>query len=214
MDPNEERLKWAKAFCNREIRRFSVYVEGFGEIFIRRVKDGMVIGYRDKNKHFGINDHFTIFFDMHGVTDIHRTVGDASNVVYMKYNIDYFSSPDGIGKLLRDTQKQRGISFATKMLFVIVYKQFNRVFEEGLHVKSFRVLSDLEAQRLGTKSPCVYVKAGYAEQILFLPLYKIIIQLVSGIFMHRFGKRPSEGFMEQKYMGTHITKHQERKEKQ
>jgi hypothetical protein len=214
MDSNEERLKWAKAFCNREIRHFNVYVEGFGEIFIRRVKDGMVIGYRDKNKHFGIDDHVTILFDRHGIKDIHRTVGDISNVVFMKYNIDYFSSPDGIGKLLRDTQEQRGISFATKMLFVVVYKQFNRVFEEGLQVKSFRVLSDSEAQELGMKSPCVYVKAGYAERILFLPLYKIIMQLVSGAFMHRFGKKPTEGFIQQKYMGTHITKRQKRKEKQ
>jgi hypothetical protein len=210
MDSDEASSKWLKAFYNREVTRFTVYLDGFGELFVRRIKDGMVIGYRDKNKHFGIDDHVTIFFDEHGVKDIHRTIGDKSIIVFMKYNIDYFNSPDGIGKLLRDAQEQEGISLGTKVVFMLAYWLLNRVFEGGLNTKIIKGLSDQEAQELGTESPCLYVKAGYAERILLLPIYKIAIQLVSGAFMYRFNRRPTDGFKEQKHMGIHITKRQKR----
>jgi len=53
----EDVLRLIRAFYNHEIDDFSLYMEGFGRFFISRTKNGMVIGYTDKNKHFGADDH-------------------------------------------------------------------------------------------------------------------------------------------------------------
>lgn len=208
----EELSKWIKAFYNREIDTFSLYVEGFGGFFLRRTKDGMVIGYLDKNKHFGIDDHVTLFFDTHGLRGMHRKVTDADNVVYMKYNIDYFRSPDGIKKLLQDTQKRNDVPFRIEMLLALLYRTLNWVFDRGMHFRSLKILEDSEARKLGMKSPCIYVKPGYTERIL-LPIYNKIIQVQSSIHMRKFGKRPSEGFREQNFPGNQITKHPKKEKK-
>lgn len=38
MVPREELLEFIEAFYNRKINRLSLYVEGFGGFFLRRVK--------------------------------------------------------------------------------------------------------------------------------------------------------------------------------
>jgi hypothetical protein len=64
-------LEVVKTFHERRIDRLTVYVEGFGGLFLSRVKDGFVIGYIDKNKRFGIDDHVTVFYGEKGLEGLH-----------------------------------------------------------------------------------------------------------------------------------------------
>ena len=211
MAVNENVLRLVRAFYNREIDDFSLYLEGFGGLFISRTKDGMVMGYKDKNKRLGIDDHVTVFFDKHGLKGLHRKVADAETNVYMKYDVEYFDSSQGIKKLVQDMQKRADVPLYMKPLLVLLYRGMEWAFE-GTHLRSAKVLENSEARKLGMKPPCIYVKTGYVER-LFFPLYDKTLVLETLINKFKFGESPSRVFSEQHYPGSQITKHPKKKKK-
>jgi hypothetical protein len=210
MDVNEEVLELTREFENREIDHFSVYIEGFGGFFISRAKDGMVMGYADKNKQLGANDHVTVFFDRHGgLTGLHRKIIDAETDVYMTYNVDYFLSPEGIKKLLQSTQERADEPLYMKALMMLIYRQLNWASKRELH-KNAMVLKNSEAQKIGVKPPCLYLRVGFVDR-LFLFIYGRIILWLNFATMLRVGEIPSRMFVEQHYPGSQITKRPKKK---
>jgi len=206
MAVNGNVLRLVRAFYNGEVDDFSLYLEGFGGLFVSRTKDGMVMGYVDKNKRLGTDDHVTVFFDKHGLKELHRKVADAETDVYMKYTVDYFHSPQGIKKLVQDMQKRADVPFYMKMLLILVYRGLNSAFDET-HLRSAKVLENSEAQKLGMKSPCIFVKTGYLLRLI-LPLYDKTLLLQNLFNSFKFGESPSKVFREQHFPGSQITKHQ------
>lgn len=211
MDVNEEVLKLTKAFYNHEIEHLNLYIEGFGGLFLSRTKDGMVMGYKDKNMQLGINDHVTVLFDEHELKGLHRKVIDVETDVYMTYGVDYFQSSDGNKKLMQDMQKRGDVPLVIKLLLPLIYRTLSWVFE-GTHHRSARVLENSEARKLGMKPPCIYVKLGYVDRI-FLPVYGKTILLQNLVNRFRFGEKPSGVFVEQDYPGSQITKHPRKRKK-
>lgn len=206
----EELSRLLNAFYDRKIDDLSLYVEGFGGFFLSRTKDGVVIGYIDEDKRFGIDDHVTFLFDLQEVKGMHRKVIDENNVVYIKYNIDYFRSPDGIKKLLQDLQRRNDVPLSIKILLVPLYWILNWAFNRGMRYRSLKILVNSEARKLGMKPPCIYVKPGYTERFL-LPIYNWIIRWQKHVIKRKFGKRTSDAFREQRYPGSHVTKYPKRK---
>lgn len=204
---NEDLSRLMRTFHNREIDDLSLYVEGFGGFFISRTKDGMIIGYKDKNKRFGTDDHMTIFFDESGLKGLHRKVADAKTDVYMKYNVDYFQSSKGTTKLVQDMQKRTDVPLYMKMLLVVLYRVIRAVYAVGFKSSvRAKILENSEARKLGMKSPCIYVKPEVIEK-LFLPQYGKIIQLQNLIHMFKFGEKTTKGFREKHFPGIQVTKH-------
>ncbi|MEM3572844.1 MAG: hypothetical protein QXW80_03945 [Candidatus Micrarchaeia archaeon] len=170
----------------------------------------MMIGYIDKNKHFGIDDHVTVLFNIYEVKSMHGKVIDQDTIVYMKYDVNYFSSPDGIKKLLQDMQKRNDISFRVKMVLLLIYQIVKWVFDRGCYSRDLRILKNSEARNLGMRSPCIYIKPVGTEKIL-LPIYNWIICWQSYILKRKFGKRTSITFKEQSFPGVRITKRPKRR---
>jgi hypothetical protein len=206
MDENQV-LKLMRAFYNHEIDDFNLYVEGFGGLFISRTKDGMVMGFVDKNKRFGPDDHVTVFFDRQGLKGLHRKVGDAGTDVYMTYNVEYFQSPEGIRKLVQDMQNKRDMPFYLKTLLMVLYKLMRMFYGAGF--KNAVILEEPDAQKLGMKSPCIFVRPGDLVSST-LPLYNWTIRFQRFLHMSKFGERLSEGFAEQHFPGSQIRKHSKR----
>jgi hypothetical protein len=209
MASNEDIFRLIEAFYNNRIGDISLYIEGFGGFFLSRTKDGIVIGYVDKNKHFGTDDHFTVLLDNQKVKGIHRKVSDNETDVYVRYEVDYLSSPSGIGKLMQDMQRQANVSLSMKLLFVILYKGLNWSFE-GKHHKSIKTLEDSRARELGMKPPCIYVKLRFPEKVVFASIGKVL-SLTGFLYKRKFKERPTDGFREQRFPGSHITKHPKKK---
>jgi len=212
MEINEGVLKLVGAFYNYEIDDLNLYIEGFGGLFLRRTKDAIVMGYTDKRKRFGKDDHVTLFVDNYQMRGLHRKVSDAETDVYMRYNIDYFQSPEGIRKLAQDMQKGTDVPIYMKPLLLLLYNVLNVMFHRAQSsCRDIRILEDSEARRLGMKSPCIFAKLGYIER-LTLPIYGDTIVLQSFIHALKFREKSSNGFTEQRFPGSHVTKHP-RKEK-
>jgi hypothetical protein len=203
LDPNKDFEKLMTSFDNREISEFDIYIEGFGGISAKRVKDGMVMFYTDKNRRFGPEDHVTFLFGKDGSYGIHRRVSDAQTNVYMKYDIDYLRSPEGITKLVQDMQKRTDMPAIVKPMFVALYTYIRSVVKTDF--KSSKILADSEAQRLGMHSPCIYVKPRFAERLV-LPIIGKNILMVNFFHQSRFKENPTEGFRETRVLGTTITK--------
>jgi len=203
LDANKDFEKLMASFNNREIREFDIYVEGFGGISAKRAKDGMVMFYTDKNKRFGPEDHVTFLFGKDGLDGIHRRVSDAQTNVYMKYEIDYLRSPEGIKKLVQDMQKRTDMPAIAKPMFVALYAYARAVCKANF--RSIKILADSEAQRLGMHSPCVYVKPRFVDR-LALPFMGKNVLLLNFFYQSRFRENPTEGFREARVLGTTVTK--------
>lgn len=200
--------KLIRSFYNREIDRFSLYVEGFGGFFISRTKDGMVMGFIDKKLLLGTDDHFTVFLDKSGLKGLHRKVTDIETDVYIRYNVDYIQSPEGVRHLIQDMRERRDVSMAVKLLLAFLYKVLDWV-SKGTHYRSAEVLQDLEARKVGMKSPCIYVKLKHIDRVFF-SVYGKMLQLQNRLQRLRYGKRTSKVFTEHKLPASQTSKRPKR----
>lgn len=197
-------------FYNREIDRFSVYLEGFGGISVSRTKDGMVAFYTDKNKKLGNEDHVTALFSKGGLISLHRKVSDKETDAFMRLDAGYFESYSGIEKLVQDMQKQTNMPLIAKLLYIPLYTIVIRFFEAKS--VSVRVLNDSEAEKLRMKSPCAYIKPAPVERLLLLIIGRNIL-LQNLVYLSRFGKKPTDAFREVRVLGTTVTKHPRKRNK-
>jgi hypothetical protein len=164
----------------------------------------MVLGFTEKDKRIGIDDHVTVLLEEQKVKGIHRKVSDDKTDVYMRYGSDYIFSSEGMRKFVQDMQKQTNMPLAMKLLLMILYRAAIWA-SQGEHHRNIQLLDDSEALRLGVKPPCIYVKLRYVDRFIF-SLYGKMITFQSFVYRYKFKKSPSEGFKEQKFVGTHITK--------
>jgi len=193
-----------RSFYANRIEHITWYIEGFGGIFLSRAKDGMIVRYTEKNKRVGTDDHFTVLLDKQKVKGIHRKVSDDKTDVYMKYDSDYIFSSEGMRKFMQDMQKQSDMPLAMKLLLMILYRAANWA-SQGKHHRNIELLGNSEALKLGVKPPCIYVKLRYVDRFVF-SLYSLMIAFQTSVYRYKFKERPSEGFREQKFVGSHITK--------
>ena len=208
MGVNEDVFKLVESFYNREIDAFDMYLEGFGGVFVRRSKDGLVMGYADKRKRFAADDHYTIFFDRKKISGLHRKLADSETEVYMKYNVEYLQSTDGIRRLTQDMQKKSNMPLYMKLLLTLLYTPAIMAFQGSYkRCREAEILQDSEARKIGMKSPCIYVRLGRLERLL-LPLYDKAFLMESLVNRVMYGEKPSRGFREQNFPGSQITKHE------
>jgi hypothetical protein len=197
-----------KSFRERRVDRLSVYIEGFGGFFISRSKDGFVIGYMDKNKRFGIDDHVTVFYGKQGLEGMHRKVTDVRNDVYMKFETSYFAAPEGIKKLQQDLQEKRDMRMMMKVLYVVLYRLADLALTQGEKMgEKARLLDVSEARKKGLKSPCIYVRLGFMQRSI-LYMYDRNILLQTYLTNVLLGEQTTKLFKEQNLPGIQITKHQ------
>jgi hypothetical protein len=190
-------------FYNGKIDRIDVYAEGFGGFYVSRVKDGMVIGYKDRAKRFSADDHVTVFFNKEdGFSGLHRRITDSQSIVYISYAVDYFLTDNGIRKLLQDMQKVPNTSLFKKTLFLMVYQQAKVFYNLGF---SLVLISKTKAKQLGVKSPCIYIKPKLTGKILLIVFSKII-QTLALVNTRKFGNYPSRGFKSQNFPGSIVSK--------
>lgn len=204
MDPETNISKLIKDFYNRKKDNFNMYIEGFGGIFVKRTKDGMVLGYTDKTKRFGLDDHVTIFFGKSELKGIHRKVADSNTEVYMKFNENYFQSPSGIKSLMTDIQRRSDVPKIMRALMPILYENLKYIYTES-GFASANILKDSQAKALGMESPCLYINPGLIKKFILIPLDKII-RFQQKTYMEKFKGNANKGFKEQNIPGNIITK--------
>jgi hypothetical protein len=154
-------------FHDRKIHRLTLFLEGFGGFSVKRSQDGFVIVYIDRNKRFGQNDHFTVLYDQDGLKGVHRTLSDNTAKVHVRPETTYFTSDEGIKKMLQDMEKRGNVNVYTKGLFSAVYMTLGVVFRQGPKMaEKAKLLDDSEAIRQGFRPPCVYVETDFLQKLL------------------------------------------------
>ena len=204
MTPYKDTSQLFNAFRNEETGRFSIYVEGVGGFFVSRSKDGIMFGSVDKRMKEAKDDHATVLWDKHGKwKGFHRRVSDEEADVYLKYDLNYILSQDGIKKLLQDTSRKGGTPFAMKVMFMLFYRALRLVFQRTWY-EGGRVIGDCEARELGLKAPCVYVKPKGIERVMF----KIFAQslIIQNRILHRIHAKPTSRFRDRRLVGSVVTK--------
>jgi hypothetical protein len=208
MNFDQEILKLTYSFYQQEIDHFRLYIEGFGSLFVSRVKDGVVIGYKDRDKRFSEDDRVTIFFDNEKeLKGIHRTVSDDKSEVYMKYAVEYFDSYKGVESLVRDMQLRPDTPSYMKLILMMLYTTFGFFYRLGF--RNAKLLDGLQARGIGMKTPCIYVEPKMVARIFLIPYAKILKSL-SSMHKRRFGSVPTKGFIEQQVPGSKITKREKK----
>lgn len=213
MSVNTDLREVFRAFHEGRMKRINIYLEGFGGFFLSRVKDGFVVGYVDRNKRIGIDDHATVFYGKRGLEGLHRKVSDSQNAVYMRPEAVYMTSPEGLGKLLQDMQRRKDISAYGKIVTFLVYQALGVGLRQGLKMGEsgrVRLLDDVEAQKKGLRSPGLYLKPSFLEMLL-LRICGVNIFLQN--YMNRLvcGDQSTRPFVEQDFPGVRITRHPKRR---
>ena len=158
MDVDERILKVFRDFHERKIDSLTLFVEGFGGFFFKRVKDGFVVGYEDKKKRFGLDDHVTVFYGQRGLEGLHRKISDKTTDVYVRPEVTYMESSGGINRMLQDLERRGNVNLLTKMIVTLVYKSLGTAFREGQTMaKRATLLNDSEALKKGVFGLHVFV---------------------------------------------------------
>jgi hypothetical protein len=206
MGAQQEIARILRDFYDRKIDNLNIYLPGFGGLFVGRTKDGIAIGYSDKNKHFGNDDHATVLFDKQGIKGIHRTVSDDYSVVYMKPNVEYIIQANGMKNLLQEIQRKGKMPLPAQAVWMMVFRALNWASESGTTMsKNLTLLTEEQAAKLGMSSPCLYLEP-QLNQKLIIPLYNILIRF-QNLYFKMFGKKPTSGFTPGDFPGLRTTKY-------
>lgn len=194
-------------FYERKIDKLNVFLPGFGALFVGRTKDGISIGYLDKNKHFGNDDHATILFDTQKIKSIHRTVSDDDSIVFMKPNVDYIIQSNGTKNLLQEIQRRGKMPLPAKAVWMMVFRALNWASDSGTALsKNLIVLTEEQANELGVSSPCLYIKPQLSQKLI-IPLFSILIRFQSYSYFRMFNKKTTTGFIPGDFPGLKTTKY-------
>ena len=188
-----------KSFHEGEEKRVYVYVDGFGALFVgsARPKTGLTIGYQNKKLQSGNHDHVTVLYDAEGLQGLHRKVFGSEDYVSMTFNPAYFVTAKGLNKLFEDMRQEKGVSLIVKMVYVSVFQLANTAYTQGEKwTKDAKLLSPLEAQKRGMKSPCLYIKPSLLQRLFLFFLSRIIYTMVYYQKL-MFGKEATKAFKEQ-----------------
>lgn len=207
MCAQEETARVLRNFYERKTDRLNVYLPGIGALFVARTTDGISIGYLEKNKRFGYDDHTTIIFDLQGIKGIHRTVSDNSSVVYMKPNIEYIIHNNGARSVLQEIEQQGKMPFPAKAIWMMIFRTLNWASDSGNKIsKNVTTLTEEQANELGVKSPCLYIKPELSQSLI-IPLFNVLIRFQSYGYSRMFGKRITAGFIPGAFPGLKTTKY-------
>ncbi len=213
MSTQEETKRILIDFYTRKINRINIYLPGFGGLFVGRTKEGLSIGYLDKGKRFGHDDHSTVLFDKEGIKSIHRTVSDDYSVVYMKPNVDYIVQGNGTRSILQDIQQRGKMPLPAKIVWMMVFRTLNWASDSGDAIsKNVATLTEKQANELGMDSPCLYIEPQVSQRLI-IPLFSVLIKFQSYANSRMFNKRPTSGFIPGDFPGLITTKHTKRKTK-